>query len=102
MAKDGKKVAIGLGVAAIAGVIFLLIRKAEAAEILLYTGWNEVTYTGKNQIAGVAMESISPYLEVAYYYDAFAGIWKQILYDTLLESGMVVSIKVTQDSIWRF
>lgn len=72
------------------------------AEILLTAGWNEVTYTGDKKKAGVAMHSIADYLVIAYYYDAFAGAWKLIVYDTMLEPGMVVNIKVSQDCTWTF
>jgi len=91
---------LGLGVAGLG--VYLLTRKATAAQIALYSGWNEVTYTGKTQIAGVAMQSITEYVEVAYYYDQFDEIWKQILYETVLESGMNLNIKVSQDCVWTF
>jgi len=75
---------------------------AAGGQIALTAGWNEVTYTGVRQTAGVAMQSIASYLEVAYYYDAFQGIWVQIEYSTILEPGMTLNIKVSQDCVWTF
>lgn len=100
---DGKIIAIGAGiVGAIGALIYFASRVKAVPPIALSAGWNDVTYTGKKQIAGVAMQSIVDYLEVAYYYDPFAGIWVGILYDTILEPGMVLSIKVSEDCIWTF
>lgn len=94
-----------LGVAILA--VFLLSKRAVAAEeieieIPLTAGWNEVTYTGKKQKAGIAMQSIAEHLIIAYYYDPFAIRWVSITYDTTLEPGMVVNIKVSEDVIWRY
>jgi len=91
----------GLGLAALG--IFLLTRGKEAVkEIPLSAGWNEVTYTGSRKKAGIAMQSIMDYLEIAYYYDAFSGTWQQVTYDTVLEPGMLLNLKVSQDCVWRF
>lgn len=70
--------------------------------IALKAGWNEVTYTGAGKKAGIAMQSIADYLEIAYYYDALAGQWKQVVYDTMLEPEMKLNIKVSQDCTWTF
>lgn len=74
----------------------------KVTEIQLSAGWNEVTYTGKEQTAGIAFQSIIEYLTISYYYDPFAGEWVGITYDTVLETGMQVNIKVSQDCIWEF
>lgn len=91
---------LGLGLAGLA--VYALTRKAKASEaIQLAAGWNEVTYTGARKKAGIALQSIAGYLEIAYYYDALAGQWKQVVYDTLLEPEMELSIKVSQDCVWK-
>ena len=101
--KMGTRTTIAL-VAAIAILIYLS-KRGQAGAIQLRTGWNEVTYTGKTQLAGVAMQSIRPYIAMAYYFDHFDELdpWKPILYDsTVLWSGMGINIKVTQDCTWTF
>lgn len=100
MAKNGRTAAIIVGVGLVVGGIALLARKK--VEIPLSAGWNKVTYTGRKQIAGVAFESISEYLVIAYYYDIFQDNWIQITYDTMLETDMALSIDVSQDCIWRY
>lgn len=74
----------------------------KVTEIQLTAGWNEVTYTGDRRKAGIALQSIAGYLEIAYYYDALAGQWKQVVYDTMLEPEMKLNIKVSQDCTWTF
>jgi len=98
MAGD-KRVAIIGGLAAIGVGTFLLLKKRG---ISLESGWNEVTYTGSKKKAGIAMQSIEDFLEIAYYYDAFQGIWIQVVYDTILEPGQELNIKVTEDCVWTF
>ena len=98
--KRGVFIVAGLGLAGLG--IYLVTRKKVAGEIPLNAGWNAVTYTGKRQIASVAMQSIVDYLIIAYYYDPFAGIWQQIASDTMLEPDMAINIQVAQDCIWRF
>lgn len=71
-------------------------------EIPLTVGWNEVTYTGDRKKAGIAMQSIAGYLEIAYYYDALAGQWQQVTYDTMLETGMELNIKVSENCVWKY
>ena len=100
MAKDGRNIAIASGLAAVAIGAFWLLKKPGG--IPLQEGWNEVTYTGKSQIAGVAMQSIIDYMVISYYYDPFAGIWIGIVYDTIFEPGMVLNIKVSEDCVWSF
>lgn len=93
---------IALGIAA-AGVIWLVSRaKGAQKEIALAVGWNEVTYTGSRKEAGIAFQSIADYLMIVYYYDAVDEMWRQVLGDTTLETGMILSIRVTQDCIWKF
>jgi len=74
----------------------------ELTEIPLTAGRNDVTYTGESKKAGIAMQSIAEYVESAYYYDALAGTWKQVVYDTMLEPDMQITITVTEDCVWKF
>lgn len=71
-----------------------------AEGVQLTAGWNEVTYTGERQTAGVAFESIKDYWVIVYHYNEATGAWEQILNSTILEPGMTLSINVTQDCIW--
>jgi len=96
----GMATVLGLGLVGLG--IYLFTRKKEVGGIPLSAGWNEVAYTGGTQVAGVAMQSITKYLEVAYYYDPFAGIWTLIVYETVLKSGMILNLKVSQDCAWTF
>ena len=106
--EDKRVTTIGLAVAAgLTGLVVVLagyglLAWVSPTEIALSAGWNEVTYTGKRQIAGVAMQSIWDYVEIAYYYDPFQESWVEILFDTELEPGMLISIKVTEACIWIF
>jgi hypothetical protein len=77
---------------------WLLLRKAKT-EIPLSAGWNEITYTGDRKPAEVIMEPISDYLEIIYYFNEGKQSWQQIVYDTILESGMILHIKVSHDCI---
>ncbi|KKM94936.1 hypothetical protein LCGC14_1193240 [marine sediment metagenome] len=74
----------------------------ELTEIQLTAGENDVIYTGESKKAGIAMQSIAGYLESAYYYDGLAGIWKQAVYDTILEPDMQLVITVSKDCVWKF
>ena len=106
--EDKKVTTIGLAVAAgLAGLVVVLtvcglLARVAPKEMGLTAGWNEVTYTGKRQIAGAAMQSIWDYVEIAYYYDPFQESWVEILFDTELEPGMLISIKVTEACTWIF
>lgn len=108
MPEEDKRVTVGLAVAgglfglAVVMTVYGLLAWVPPREIALSAGWNEVTYTGKRQIAGAAMQSIWDYVEIADYYDPFQEIWVEILYDTELEPDMLLRIKVTDDCIWTF
>lgn len=108
MPEEDKLVTVGLAVAAgLTGLVVVLaayglLTQVLPREIALSAGWNEVTYTGKRQIAGAAMQSIEDYVEIASYYDQLQEIWVEILYDTELEPGVLISIKVTEACIWIF
>jgi len=101
--KGAVTIALGIGLASIIGALIYASTRAEAAPaVALSAGWNEIIYIGERKGAGIAMQSITNYLEIAYYYDQFAGEWIQVVYDTILEQGMVLTIKVSDDCIWTF
>ncbi len=84
-------------VAGLGGLLYLATKPIQAAnEIPLEAGWNEVTYTGSTEKAGIAFQSIAEYLEIAMV----SGV--ELLYDSILETGMVVNIKVTEACTWKF
>ncbi len=93
---------IGLGVVMLGVLGILSLAGAALGRIALSAGWNDVTYTGPRQAAGVAMQSIIDYWQIALYYDPVQEAWVQILYETMLEPGMSLSIKVSEDCIWTF
>ncbi len=92
------KIIIGLGIV-IAGVGGYLYWKNLGAHLV--TGWNDVTYTGTEQKATDAFKSIADKLVMAYYWDETVSQWVQVMDDTVLESGMVMQVKVSQDCVWQ-
>lgn len=101
--KGAVTIALGIGLASVIGALIYNLTRAKAPQaVALSAGWNEITYIGERKGAGIAMQSITNYLEIAYYYDQFTGEWIQVVYDTILEQGMVLTIKVSDDCIWTF
>lgn len=91
------------GALVLAGGALALVTMARAAPggIALSAGWNEVVYTGKEQTAEEAFDSIISYLEIAYYLDD--ELEEQLVTtDHIMEPGEIYYVSVTQDCIWTF
>lgn len=94
-------VGAALGLAGL--VTYLVTRPAEAAaSVPLKAGYNQVTYTGKNQTAADAFKSISAYLLVVYQWNPIMQRWDQKVGTDILVSDMILSVNVNRDCTWTY
>lgn len=78
----------------------LAVKHFSGNKVELQTGWNTVTYKGKEQTGVKAFASIVDYLVIAYFWDG--ENWQQVTGDTLMVPGGEYNIQVTQDCTWVF
>lgn len=70
--------------------------------VQLKAGFNEYTYKGKERAGGSLLASIKDYLMVAYYLQEETNSWAQIMDDTLVKTGYLLNIKVSENCTWTF
>jgi hypothetical protein len=97
--KGQTALAVGFLTAGIIGIA-LTVRHFTSQHIVLYEGWNVVTYYGPEKPASEAFASIMEYVQIVYQWDG--QNWNQVAGDTMMVKGEEYNIEVNQDCTWTF